>query len=431
MLRRFWKKVSEFGLPTDISPDERKLHVSANQLMMVTIILIASMTGSLFVVYLFLLNIDFAFYRNYFWGGAAPLSALICALSIFIYRGRTGRFFGPIVAFAYLMVFLITAITVIFGGYYGLEDWLIVVMGMGIFVLHKKPLLRRINVFVSFIAYMTLKVWILYVPELLPVPHPATRLFYYVLLAAAFFIIFFLEFRFIAHHSARAEDDFIAQRDIADKLLLNIMPESVARELKLKGRYEPRHYDAITVLFTDFVGFTRLAAEMRPAELLQSLDEAFSQFDQIVRRHGLEKLKTIGDAYMCAAGIPEASHDHALRACRAALEFKQVIETRKQAAASAGLPFWDIRIGLHSGPVVAGIIGEHKFAYDIWGDTVNTASRIEGLCKKFSVPLLASESIYRATDGYGGLVRLGRAQVKGKAQELVIYGLPRTAAEKA
>lgn len=377
VFRDFWKNVSLFGVPADISPDEKKLHVSANQLMMVTLILIASMTGSLLVVWLWLLNIDYEYYKNYVWGGVAPLAALIIGLAIFVYRGKSGKFYGPIVSFAYLMTILIGAITIIFGGYYGLEYWILIVMGMGIFVLHKKPLLRRISVFLSLLVFVALRLWILYYPELLPVPHAPTRMLYYILMAIAIFFIIFLEFRFITHHSAGAEDAFIAQRDLADKLLLNVMPESVARELKQKGSYAPRHYDAVTVIFTDFVGFTKLAASMTPADLVASLDDMFRRFDQIVQKHGLEKLKTIGDAYMCAAGIPEPVVDHASRAAAAALDFLAVIAAEKEKSAAAGRPWWDIRIGLNTGPVVAGIIGDHKFAYDIWGDTVNIAARME------------------------------------------------------
>lgn len=376
-LNTFWQKMSNFGVPHDVSPDERKLHVSGNQLIVVTLFLIGTMTISLLLIWLYLLTVDFKFYENYYWGGTPPLASLLIGLAVLLYRGKTGRFFGPIVLFAYLMLALITAVTIIFGAYYGMEFWIPMVMGMGVFVLHKRPRLRRLNVFISLILFIGLRLYNLYFPELLPVPHAPTRFFYYVLISIAIFVFFVLEFRFIAMQSAKAEEAFVAQRDIADKLLLNIMPESVARELKANGNYEPRHYDAITVIFTDFVGFTKLAATMHPTELLKSLDDAFRQFDLIVKKHGLEKLKTIGDAYMCAAGIPEPAADHALRACRAALEFKQVIEARKQAAAAAGEPFWDIRIGLHSGPVVAGIIGDHKFAYDIWGDTVNIASRME------------------------------------------------------
>lgn len=376
-LRAFWQWVSDFGIPEGTSPDERKLFVSANQLMMATLILIGLMSLSLLLIWLVLMRIDFAFYRNYFWGGVPPVVSLICGGLIFFYRGRSRQFYGPLVFFAYLMTLLTAAVTVTFGGYYGLEYWVLVIMGMGIFVLHKKPVLRRTSVILSLVLFIGLRWWIANVPELLPVPHALTRTFYFILTSLALFIMLLLEFRFIAQQSAKAEDAFIAQRDLADKLLLNIMPQSVAEELKAKGKYEPRHYDSVTVLFTDFVGFTKLAAGMSPHELLASLETCFSAFDRIVQKHGLEKLKTIGDSYMCAAGIPTPVVDHAERAASAALDFLAVVKEQKMQAEKKGKPYWDIRIGLHTGPLVAGIIGDHKFAYDIWGDTVNVASRME------------------------------------------------------
>jgi hypothetical protein len=353
-LQRFWLWVSEFAIPEGTSPNERKLHVSANQLMMVTLILILTMSVSLLISWLILLRVDFEFYRNYYLGGLPPVMALVIGTGIFIYRGRTRLFYGPIVAFAHLMTALIASLTIIFGGAYGLEYWVLVVVGIGNFVLHKKPLLRHSGTLISFGIFIGLKVWIYFVPAIMPVPHPGTRLFFTVFTAVALFLIMVLEFRFIAHQSARAEDAFIAQRDLADKLLLNIMPRSVADELKARGKYEPRHYDSVTVLFTDFVGFTKLAATMSPHDLLASLESCFSQFDRIVQKHGLEKLKTIGDSYMCAAGIPEPVNDHAARAARAALEFLAVVKEQKAQAEKKGSSYWDIRIGLHTGAAGCG-----------------------------------------------------------------------------
>ncbi|MEM6769783.1 MAG: adenylate/guanylate cyclase domain-containing protein, partial [Bacteroidota bacterium] len=121
-------------------------------------------------------------------------------------------------------------------------------------------------------------------------------------------------------------------------------------------------------LFADFKGFSKLAAKMKPDELIRHLDEAFRAFDRIVRRHGLEKIKTIGDAYMCAGGLPEESDDHALRMVRAALEMQTYLTTN---------PHFSARIGIHTGPLVAGVVGQDKFVYDVWGDTVNQAARLE------------------------------------------------------
>jgi len=329
------------------------------------------------MAWFFLMRVDLERYRSYIFGGIPVSLALILSIAIFVFRGRTRRFFGPMVVFSYLMIFLIAAVTVTFGGAYGLEFWTLLVMGVSMFILQTRTWLRRGLVFTSFVIFVGLRLWILYIPEFLPVPYIPVKLFYYVFTTVAMFLILFLAFRFISNQSAQSEKAFIAQRDIADKLLLNVMPQSVAEELKTKGSYAPRHYDAVTVIFTDFVGFTALAASMTPADLVHSLDAMFSSFDAIVKKHGLEKLKTIGDAYMCAAGIPEPTSDHAERAARAALEFKNAIAKKKAESESNGAATWDIRIGMNTGPVVAGIIGSEKFAYDIWGDTVNIASRME------------------------------------------------------
>ncbi len=166
-----------------------------------------------------------------------------------------------------------------------------------------------------------------------------------------------------------------AERGKSDQLLLNILPDEVARELKTHGYATPRHYESATVLFTDFVNFTRLSAQLSPDELIEELDECFLAFDEICDKHGLEKIKTIGDAYMCAGGLPVPNGTHPQDAVRAALEMTAWLEHRNREDARA--IFREMRIGIHTGPVVAGVIGKNKFAYDIWGDAVNLAARLE------------------------------------------------------
>jgi len=166
-------------------------------------------------------------------------------------------------------------------------------------------------------------------------------------------------------------------RDESDRLLHNILPASVAAELKKEHRVQPVHISRATVLFTDFKGFTQISEQMPPAELVADLDECFSMFDKICLAHGLEKIKTIGDSFMCAGGLPEPNHTHVYDIALAALKMKGAIAEIREARAARGLPYWDVRIGFHTGPVVAGVIGSYKFSYDIWGDTVNTASRME------------------------------------------------------
>lgn len=161
----------------------------------------------------------------------------------------------------------------------------------------------------------------------------------------------------------------------SDGLLLNILPQEIADELKASGQATPRLYESATVLFSDFVNFTRLSATLSPNELIDELNECFLAFDEICERHGLEKIKTIGDAYMCAGGLPVPNETHPADAVRAALEMSAWLEARKHKHPDAHLT--EMRIGIHTGPVMAGVIGKNKFAYDIWGDAVNLAARLE------------------------------------------------------
>jgi class 3 adenylate cyclase len=155
----------------------------------------------------------------------------------------------------------------------------------------------------------------------------------------------------------------------SDDLLLNILPEEVADELKERGFSEARHYNNVTVLFTDFVGFTTVSQQLSPTELVQEIHKNFTAFDDIVENHGLEKIKTIGDAYLAVCGLPNETANHAQQVVKAALDIQKYINGSDSK--------FQIRIGVNSGPVVAGIVGVKKYAYDIWGDTVNTAARME------------------------------------------------------
>lgn len=186
-------------------------------------------------------------------------------------------------------------------------------------------------------------------------------------------------------------DEIHRQERQGHALLLNILPETVAEELKASGSVKPVGFEDVTVCFTDFVGFTLSSEKLSPGQLVNQLNEYFTAFDEIISRYGLEKLKTIGDSYMFASGLPARRASHAVDAVLAALEMVQVVN---RLSAGTG---WNIRIGLHSGPVVAGVVGIRKFAFDIWGNTVNLASRMESSGVPGSVNL--SERTYQLTRG--------------------------------
>jgi ligand-binding sensor domain-containing protein/class 3 adenylate cyclase/predicted metal-dependent HD superfamily phosphohydrolase len=167
------------------------------------------------------------------------------------------------------------------------------------------------------------------------------------------------------------------EKEKVEQLLLNILPEGTAEELKKEGRSKARYYKNVSVLFTDFVGFSKIAEEMKPQDLVQKLDSYFSKFDEIIEKYDLEKIKTIGDSYMCAGGVPIRNKSNAIEVTLSALEIKDYMLNRQKAAVEKGEKEWEIRIGINTGEVIAGVIGIKRFAYDIWGATVNQAQRME------------------------------------------------------
>jgi class 3 adenylate cyclase len=163
------------------------------------------------------------------------------------------------------------------------------------------------------------------------------------------------------------------EKNKSDELLHNILPASLVKELKLNGNVRPRRFNSVSIMFTDFKAFTYTTSVLPPEELVHELNDIFKNFDSLIGKYGLEKLKTIGDSYMAACGIPNEMEDHAIRIVYAALDFQNMIKERNKTAPIK----WEMRLGIHSGSVVAGVVGTKKFTYDIWGDTVNIASRME------------------------------------------------------
>ena len=172
-------------------------------------------------------------------------------------------------------------------------------------------------------------------------------------------------------------EDLIVEKEKTESLLANVLPKNTADEIMAKGKATKIKYNFVTVLFSDIQGFTKIAEEMNPEVLIDELDKFFFHFDSVVEKYGIEKIKTIGDAYMCAGGIPEKNRTNPVEIILAALEMRTYMNNLKKASELVGMKYWDIRIGIHTGTVVAGVVGQKKLSYDIWGDTVNTASRME------------------------------------------------------
>ena len=172
-------------------------------------------------------------------------------------------------------------------------------------------------------------------------------------------------------------EELMIEKEKSENLLANLLPKGTADEIMLKGKAARQKFNFATVLFSDIQGFTRIAEEINPEVLIDELDKFFFHFDAVVEKYNIEKIKTIGDAYMCAGGIPTQNRTNPIEVVLAALEMQRFMSEMQEEQKKKGLIYWDIRIGIHTGTVIAGVVGQKKLSYDIWGDTVNTASRME------------------------------------------------------
>jgi class 3 adenylate cyclase/PAS domain-containing protein len=211
------------------------------------------------------------------------------------------------------------------------------------------------------------------------------------------------------------------EQEKSERLLLNILPFEVARQLKSKGKAGTRYYRHVTVLFTDFKDFSKNTRELEPKDLVAILDEYFAKFDAITGKHYLEKIKTIGDAYMCAGGLPLRNKSNPVDAVLAGLEIQDFMQKIKKIP-KAGIPAWELRIGIHTGPVVAGVVGRKKFAYDIWSETVNAAARMENLGEINRVNI--SEVTYQYVQDYFECENKGKVDAKNVG-EMNMYTVKR------
>jgi len=204
------------------------------------------------------------------------------------------------------------------------------------------------------------------------------------------------------------------EKDRSDHLLLNILPEKTAEELKAKGKAKARRYEMVSILFTDFKEFTRIAADLDPEVLVNEVNQCYVKFDEIISRNGIEKIKTIGDAYMAAGGLPVPNDTHAQDVVKAAYEIRDYMLQLKAEREKENKLFFEIRVGIHTGPVVAGIVGTKKFAYDIWGDTVNIAARMESTSEPGKINI--SECTYNLIKDHYHCKFRGEIEVKNRGK---------------
>ncbi|MEM7161603.1 MAG: adenylate/guanylate cyclase domain-containing protein [Bacteroidota bacterium] len=211
------------------------------------------------------------------------------------------------------------------------------------------------------------------------------------------------------------------ERQKSEQLLLNILPEKIAKRLKSGEEKIAERFDNVTVFFSDIVGFTEMSKNIAPEELVDVLNNIFTRFDKLLVKHGLEKIKTIGDAYMCVSGLPEPKVDHAARVARFALDVIKELDLIKKDKGQSGL---SVRIGIHTGTVVAGVIGEQKFAYDLWGEVVNMASRLESQGKEMQIQ--CSEKVHALLQHQFQFEERGIVQLKGVGLVKTFYLIKET-----
>jgi adenylate cyclase len=207
------------------------------------------------------------------------------------------------------------------------------------------------------------------------------------------------------------------------QLLSNIFPDKVLEDLNTKGKFSPKRIENGVVIFTDFVNFSSKAKQISPMALVKKLETYFSRFDEIISRYKLEKIKTIGDSYMATAGVTESIIYPELRACLAALEIRNFMQNERDISKAMRKEYWEIRIGIHTGPLVAGVIGTQKFSFDVWGDTVNISSRAEQSAQPDTI--LITKSVEEKVANYFDLVSVGDFEIKKRGGSIEMFEINR------
>jgi adenylate cyclase len=344
------------------------------------------------------------------WAGITAFIYFAVSLGSLVVFARTGRFRLFLVTQLVDILLSPTAGQMFVGGFLpsgGVALWAILAPLGALVFLEVRRAIRWFVAFVLIVLLTGVAGELFFLDAGFPPWFPSTMLALNIVGAGA------ISFTLLASFAKQRNEALAALRveqERSELLLVNILPRSIADRLKSAHQTIADHFDAASIVFADVVNFTPFAQRLSPAEVVGILDDLFSHFDTLVERHGLEKIKTIGDAYMAAAGVPDPSPRHARMAARLALEMREAIAT----SAVGGGSGLELRIGINSGPLIAGVIGSKRFLYDLWGDAVNTASRMEsqGMPGEIQITratyeLLKDEFVCR---------RRGTIEVKGKGQ---------------
>ena len=342
--------------------------------------------------------------------GYLPFIYLAVSIGSLVLFARTGNFRFLLVTQLLDVLLMTTAGQMFAGGFLpsgGVALWGILAPFGALVFLEVRRAVRWFGVFILFFVATGVAGEIFFPDADLPIAFTSTMLALNIIGTGAVAFIVLASF---ANQRNAALAALRVEQQKSELLLLNILPRTIAERLKATTGTIADHFDAASVLFADIVNFTPLAQRLSPAEVVSVLDQLFSHFDMLVERHGLEKIKTIGDCYMAAAGVPEPTADHARRAALLALDMQDVVAT-STVGDGVGL---ELRIGINSGPVIAGVIGSKRFLYDLWGDAVNTASRMES--QSTSGEIQITRATYELLKDEFLCTQRGTIEVKGKGQ---------------
>lgn len=389
-----WRWLSGIGTK-DLDYDESRRIVLCNQIATLGVITMLGYDG-IYLVYDPVLLLD-------------PITvnlsgALVCVCALYLnYLRRHDA--------ARLLIYLsvnvqIYLLTWYLGTVTGMHLLHIMMISFAGFFFAREPL-PRLVVLLLFPMLLFFIEYFLFVPAATPIMlDPGMVHFLYVTLSSTVFILVIIFFTLFYNEILRTEDLLQKEYRRSEGLLLNILPAEIVRRLKQDGDTVADSYPSVTILFADLVGFTDVASRLEPEVLVGELNELYQEYDRLIESYGLEKIKTLGDAYMVAGGIPVANDHHMETIAGLALDMREL--TRNHKISGNNL---DLRIGFHTGPVVAGVIGKHKFSYDVWGDAVNLASRLESTGEPGRIHV--SEFCYRRLRNEFLLEARGETEIKG------------------